>query len=350
MSEQAKRSPAGAPITVVVPTFNRAHLVGHAIESALQQTYANFALVVSDNASTDETPRVVARFDDARLRYIRRPQNLELNEHYNLCMAEVSTPYMFVLPDDDLMHPEALETLLPVLEENPHVGIAHGRARLVDDDGNVIHPAHDMTGLPEGAIEQGEAYIREAVNASHRIHATATLYRTKAIQQVPLDPRDRPATEFGVWLRLALEWDLAFVAETVATYRIHARTYTSSNANVTGGGYVQGPDTIENIRDVKLRFLSEHGMRLNRVRTLEREAQRAMARQLVNYAGHATLPERRFTKTVRVLYACTRRSPRMLSQAGTWRLLGASVLGRRLVDRIKERRGEPVALEEVSVR
>jgi hypothetical protein len=333
-------SGAHPAVTIVIPTFNRADLLPNALESALAQTYPNFDLVVSDNASTDETARVVAQFDDPRLRYVRRSTNLELNDHYNVFMAEVESPYMFVLPDDDMMEPDALELLVPVLQAFPEAGIVHGRVRIVDGDGDVISAAHDMSGFRTTAIESGHDYIRAAVAASHRIHATTALYRTKAIQAVPLDQRDYPATEFGVWLRLALDWDIAFLATRVATIRIHDRSYTASNASVTTGGYIQGAGTIQSLYDVKLRFLREHGDRLADAARLRKVARTSFASQLVNYAGHVTLPERRLGPTVRTLFTFTKREPRVATSAGAWRLVVGSVLGPRLVDAIKRRTRE----------
>ena len=62
-------------VTVFIPTYNRARLLPEAIKSVLTQTYDDFKLVVSDNASDDSTPQVVASFDDPRLEYVRQPEN-----------------------------------------------------------------------------------------------------------------------------------------------------------------------------------------------------------------------------------------------------------------------------------
>jgi glycosyltransferase involved in cell wall biosynthesis len=327
-------------LTVIVPTFNRCDWLPRAVESVLAQTYPDFRLIISDNASTDETSEVAASFHDPRISYVRRDRHRGLNEHYNLCIDEVSTKYFLIVPDDDALLPEAIEALLPVLEDNPRLGIAHGRVRIVYGDA-VVSPSHDMTGLERDTAECGATFIRRAMRSSHRVHATTVLYRTQAVKPVPLDQRDYPATEFGVWLRLALDWDIAFVAKTIAVYRLHADTYTSQNARVTGGGYVQAPETIENVYDVKLRFLAENGHRLADVRGLQRDARRALTSQLVNYAGHMTLPERSLRTTLGVLGECARRDPRVSIAPGAWRLVAGSILGRRLTERVKRRLRAP---------
>ncbi len=58
-------------VSVVIPTYNRAHCVGEAIESVLAQTYKDFEIIVVDDGSTDNTAEVLARFGD-RIRVIRQ--------------------------------------------------------------------------------------------------------------------------------------------------------------------------------------------------------------------------------------------------------------------------------------
>jgi len=62
-------------VSVVIPTYNRAHLVGRAIRSVLNQTYQDFEIIVVDDGSTDNTEEVVKSFNDPRIRYIRHEEN-----------------------------------------------------------------------------------------------------------------------------------------------------------------------------------------------------------------------------------------------------------------------------------
>jgi cellulose synthase/poly-beta-1,6-N-acetylglucosamine synthase-like glycosyltransferase len=62
-------------VSVIIPTYNRAHLVGRAIRSVLNQTFQDFEIIVVDDGSTDNTEEVVKGFNDPRIRYIRHEEN-----------------------------------------------------------------------------------------------------------------------------------------------------------------------------------------------------------------------------------------------------------------------------------
>jgi glycosyltransferase involved in cell wall biosynthesis len=336
LTRPERHAPArGERVTIFVPTFNRARWLPRAIESALAQTVEDFVLIVSDNCSTDDTREVVAGFDDPRLVYVRQDEHVGLNEHFNRCYAMAATEYMFLIPDDDVMLPDALERTMAVLDANPSVGLVHGCAKLIDENDDTIAPAHHMTQLDADEIEPGQTFIALAVDHGYRVHASTALLRTRAFADISLRDEEFPVTDVGLWLRLALNWDLAFVARTLAVVRVHSGAYTADGRGVTTGGYVQQLDVIDKLREVKLAFVEEFADRLRNPDDLRSAARAAYRRDLLDFAGHATIPERRFWKTVRTLASLVRKEPALLGEARAWRLLGASVLGRKAVERIK---------------
>ncbi len=338
---EATGAPEHARVTVVIPTFNRAQWLGGAIESVLAQTSPDFTLIVSDNASTDATPDVVAGFDDPRLVYVRLERHLGLNDHFNLCLERAATDYVFLLPDDDRIAPELLETTAGVLDRNPRVGLVHGQVDVVDEHGGVIAAAHEMTGLAHDAVESGEEFIRRSMSMSYRVHASTALIRREAVFSLRLDERDFPATDLALWLRVALDWDVAFVARPLATYRIHTGAYSAGAADVTDGGYIQGVERIQRIWEAKLRFLREHRERLEHCLLLRARAKHAFRRELLEQAAHASFPERRLGRTARTLAECARLDGAVVLEPAAWRLLVASILGPRAVAFVKRVLGRP---------
>ncbi len=108
-------------ISILIPTYNRAHYLVHALESALAQDYPNFEVVVSDNASTDGTREVVARYlADPRLRYYRNPENLGIGANWTKLLYDYAQgDYGKCLPDDDyLVDPQHLRKAMSIIQRH----------------------------------------------------------------------------------------------------------------------------------------------------------------------------------------------------------------------------------------
>src|SRR4051812_49422897 len=114
-------------VTVAIPTFNRAALLREAIASVLSQTFGDFEVIVSDNASVDQTADMVASFADKRLRYHRNTTNLGLVGNLNRCLSLARGTYITVIHDDDRMLPTNLERKVAALQRNPRLGFVHSR-------------------------------------------------------------------------------------------------------------------------------------------------------------------------------------------------------------------------------
>lgn len=106
---------SGALVSIVLPTYNRAGLLGHAIRSVLAQTHRELELIVVDDNSKDETPEVVRSFDDARIRYVRNERNLKLPGALNKGFALAQGQFLTWTSDDNLYAPEAVERMVSLL-------------------------------------------------------------------------------------------------------------------------------------------------------------------------------------------------------------------------------------------
>ena len=148
-------------VTVFIPTYNRARLLPEAIKSVLAQTYDDFKLVVSDNASDDSTPQVVASFDDPRLEYVHQPENLGLLGNHNWFLERLDTEYALILPDDDLVYPAGARAPGRRARPPPHAGVVHTAFDVIDENGSVLLPHVNWTyGLEQDAVESAAGVHR----------------------------------------------------------------------------------------------------------------------------------------------------------------------------------------------
>jgi glycosyltransferase involved in cell wall biosynthesis len=332
----------GARITVAIPTYNRAGMLADAVESVLAQTFGDFRVLVADNASTDETAEVLRRYDDSRLEHVRRAENLGLLGNFQDCLRLFDTEYALILCDDDLLRPSFLEETVAALDASPRAGMVHTSFSVVDAGGGVVEADTDWTySLGRDTVEAGAHFIAESMRWGCRVCSSAALMRTEAIPEDGFDAADFPAIDFGLWLRMALDWDMAFLARQLAAYRIHGESASAGLGVPHEAGYRTGLEWIDLRVAVKERFLERHGARLRDVGALRRLVRRARRHELTVMVRKASLPARRFLPTARALAAAVRADPLVAADKAALRLLGASVLGRRAVDGIRRRRPAP---------
>ena len=327
-----------------MPTRNRAGWLAQSMRSVLAQTYEDFVLLVSDNASEDHTPEVVRGLDDPRVRYIRLDEDVGLVGNHNQLLERVDTDYVLILPDDDLAYPELLETTVAVLDAHPGAGMVHAGLDMIGRDGEMLTAGVNWTlGLDSDTVETGAEFIRESMKYSCRVCASSALMRTAALPAGYFRHEDFPPVDLGLWLRMAMSWDMVFIARTLCGYRVHGASHSSAFGDPKGPGYVQDVELLRALLRLKLRFIDEHEDRLDEPGELRRLAAWSLRRELVLLARAKTLPERKLGPTLAALREAVSEDRRVLLDKAGWRLLAASLLGPRLTSRLQQRTGGEVA-------
>ena len=119
--------------TVAIPTYNRAKWVGGAIEHVLAQSFGDFELIVSDNASTDDTEGVVAAYRDPRIRYVKQASNLGPIPNFNYLLGQARGEFLVYNQDDDRLLPDLLEHCHDAVAGEPDV-VFYGAARWLGNE------------------------------------------------------------------------------------------------------------------------------------------------------------------------------------------------------------------------
>jgi glycosyltransferase involved in cell wall biosynthesis len=127
-------------ISIALPVFNGERYLAQAIRSILEQTYRDFELIVSDNASTDGTAEICRSFEagDRRIRYIRQPRNIGASPNFNISYALASGEYFKWAAHDDYMEPEYLAKCVEALDADPDAVLCQSLVRLIDDQDRLI--------------------------------------------------------------------------------------------------------------------------------------------------------------------------------------------------------------------
>ena len=135
------------PITVIIPTYNRAEVVGMAIRSVLEQTSPAAEIIVVDDGSKDDTPESLASFGDAIT--VIRKENAGLSAARNTGIAAAKTEWVAFLDDDDEFIPERLEIAAEGIAAHPEIGV-HLVNTQIEEDGGKTHDLFALREMPCG--------------------------------------------------------------------------------------------------------------------------------------------------------------------------------------------------------
>ena len=118
-------------VTIAIPTFNRAGWLQGCIDAALSQTYDKIEIIVSDNASTDDTPNLLRSIYDTRLQLIRQNSNIGATPNWNACLSRAKGIFIIFVSDDDRITATFVERCVKILELDPEIPMVVALAELV---------------------------------------------------------------------------------------------------------------------------------------------------------------------------------------------------------------------------
>ncbi|MGH7999076.1 MAG: glycosyltransferase family 2 protein, partial [Brasilonema sp.] len=169
-------------VAVCIPTYNQAQYLIHSVGSACSQTYRNVEVWVSDNASTDETPELMAQICQhfLQVRYHRHPQNMGMTANCNWVLSQPDAEFVIRLDSDDVMLPRYVETLVALMQKYPEVGWAHVATQEIDEYGK---QSSVRRVLRKHEFQSAEEALRASVSGL-RTASSIFLFRTQALQAV----------------------------------------------------------------------------------------------------------------------------------------------------------------------
>jgi glycosyltransferase involved in cell wall biosynthesis len=182
---------AGAPtdrttlVTVGLPVLNGERFVSQAIDALLAQSYRDFILIISDNASTDRTEAICREYArrDGRIRYYRNPRNIGLSANFNRVFGLSRTRYFKWATADDYVSPDMLADAVAFLEANSSVVLCYPRVALVDEISGATQSYVDPLRLmQEDPVERFNTFV-ETVRLCHHHQG---LIRASAIRRTAM--------------------------------------------------------------------------------------------------------------------------------------------------------------------
>jgi glycosyltransferase involved in cell wall biosynthesis len=203
-------SESAPAVSVIIPTYNRAHLLDRAIKSVLSQTYQDFEVIVVDDGSSDNTEDVIKSIGDARLLYVRHEKNVGSNAARNTGIRLARGKYISFQDSDDEWHPDKLERQVPVLEDNPDVGGVYSGFWRIKDGDRIYFP------FPSRRPRNG--HINESLLYGNFVTTQALLIRADVLRKTEgFDEKIPRLQDWELMLRLSKVCRFRFIDEPLFT-------------------------------------------------------------------------------------------------------------------------------------
>lgn len=303
-------------VSVCIPTRDRAHWLGDALESVFRQTLQDFEIVVFDDASADDTRDVVARWADPRLRYLHRLKPAGVARNRNSCLAAARGRYVAWLDSDDRYLPQMLEVQTAALERHPGAALVHGGFEVIGETGRRL-PDWPQA-FSRDVVEPGpEAFAELALR--NYVTAPTVLVRRAVYRRVGAYRTSLPSGEdWEMWLRIALDGDLAYTAAPVAQYRWHPGSLART-AEASGSRLARELAVLSGV-------FARHRARIPHAGTVEARARAALVARAVHCATDGLTRGLR-RRALADLSVAARARPRLARSGAFWRLLAAGATG-----------------------
>lgn len=180
-------------LTVMIPTRERCETLHHTLATCVGQEYPNFEIIVSDNASTDDTRAVVAAFDDPRIRYIETGRRLSMAGNFEFALNHSTGDYLMFLGDDDGLLPGALQRVADLVHETGQQAIISSQALYYWPNALDERTRHRLVFSARGGYEIRAAHemIRRVLNFQVSYTELPGLYVGFVSRRIVESARDR---------------------------------------------------------------------------------------------------------------------------------------------------------------
>ena len=220
-------------VSVIIPVYNGEKYISEAIDSVLNQTYKDFEIIVIDDGSRDNTPKILKEYGD-KIRWKsqeHKGQASALNEGINMAKGK----YIAYLDADDVFLPERLEIEVKYLDAHPDVGLVYSDFYKIDKNGKI---RRIIKSRPQ------DNFVLLQINYITRI---AVMHRRECLNEVGLfDESITGDDDWDMWIRISEKFKMGYIDKPLAKYRIHG-----GNISLTR------PRRLDRGRYMKMRILEK---------------------------------------------------------------------------------------------
>ncbi|NEP15204.1 MAG: glycosyltransferase [Symploca sp. SIO2C1] len=238
-------------ISVIVPAYNSEKTILETIDSVLQQTFADFELIVINDGSQDSTLELLSGIVDPRLQVFSFP-NLGLAASRNRGVARAQGKYISFIDADDLWTPDKLELQLQALQENPEAAVAYSWTDCIDEAGEFLRSGSHIS-------VSGDVYAKLLVRNFLENGSNVLICKEALIEIGDSDESLAAGQDRELFLRLAAKYHFVAVPRSQILYRVSAQAISAdvdkagtSRLQVIEQAFTQAPESLQYLKKISI--------------------------------------------------------------------------------------------------
>lgn len=210
-------------VSIIIPTYNRAVYLEDAISSALAQDYKDLEVVISDNASTDNTELVAKAFSrDPRVKYFKNPENIGMVRNWHKAVFEYALgDWYLILSDDDILtNPKFISQAVKIIESSKDVTVVYSNSYVYDEALEMVTKLN----VPFKEVEAGTTVFSQRGTVRPQDFALCNVLFNRKLSK-ELNAFSNPnnlSCDSELFLRLCLRGKVGVVPEYSSIYRVHS--------------------------------------------------------------------------------------------------------------------------------
>ncbi len=204
-------------VSIVLPTYNGAKYLQQSIDSCLNQTHKNTELIVVDDGSMDETPKIIRSYEDQRIKHIRHDKNRGLSHALNTGFAMATGEYLTWTSDDNYYAEDAIESMVSFLKMDETIDFVYANYYIINDDGAVLR-----------FVSVGPNESLKEFNCI----GSCFLYRRKVYEVLGgYSPDAILAEDYEYWIRVFKRFRMQKLDRFIYWHRLHPQSLTGQYAD-----------------------------------------------------------------------------------------------------------------------
>lgn len=218
-------------VSVIIPSYNHGKYIAETIQSVLDQTFQDFEIIITDDASSDNTVEIIKKFTDRRIQLFCLSKNQGISRALDFSIGKAKGKYIALLGSDDIAMPERLEKQIAFLDTHNEVGAVLSRAHIIDEESrpfaNKDHFYYSIFDQPNRSRYEWLNYFFYHGNC---LCAPSSIIRKSVYEKIGgHNPCFLQLQDFDFWIRLCFNFEFYVLEDKLIKYRVRDNGMNTSS-------------------------------------------------------------------------------------------------------------------------